>query len=385
MNHASKTIGIFIGTRPEVIKLAPLIFELRKNSEFRVLVFFTGQHEELLTSTAKIFGISADRSLNIHRKEGGLTELTSELMHGCTEILNQERLHLVIVQGDTSTAMVSSLAAFYKQIPVAHIEAGLRTHNLKAPFPEELNRQIIARIATLHYAPTHSAKKNLLAEGIKSSYIVVTGNTSVDAIEWVMQSFSEKFKTPTFFTKELILVTVHRRESWNENLSSICKALKQIAKNRPQCSIFIPVHPGPTVRATLIAELSNISQIHLLDPIPYNEFIALLARSRLVMTDSGGVQEDACALHIPTLVLREYTEREETIKNGTGILTGTNTSKIIQEVNQILNTPNSCRFGYPPNPFGDGQAATRISKSISQWFATGKPNLHSSMQFCIDP
>ena len=382
MSPASKTIGVFIGTRPEVIKLAPLIFELKQNSDYRVLVVFTGQHKDLLTSTAKIFGITPDRHIEMNRKKGNLTELTSELIRGCSKILKEENPDLVVVQGDTCTAMVSSLAAFYEELPVAHVEAGLRTHNLKAPFPEELNRQIIARIATMHFAPTAQAKKNLLAEGVPSSSIVVTGNTSVDAIQWLIHGPCLKHKIPPPPAGETVLVTVHRRESWYENLHSICEALRHIAQCRPQCHIYIPVHPGPAVKNTLHKELSNIPQIYLLDPLPYDEFIDLMSQSSLVMTDSGGVQEDACALRVPTIILREFTEREETVKVGAGIITGTDSSKIIDAVNRILNgNSKNKRKKKIPNPFGDGQAARRILKAITQWFANGKPSLRSSQQF----
>lgn len=380
MNRASKTIGVFIGTRPEVIKLAPLIFELKQHSNYRVLVIFTGQHKDLLTSTAKIFGIVPDRCLEMDRHEGNLIELTSELIRGCAQVLNEEKPDLVVVQGDTSTAMVASLAAFYKELPVAHVEAGLRTHNLQAPFPEELNRQIIARIATLHFAPTEIAKNNLLTEGVPSSSIVVTGNTSVDTIHWLLNGSDKKLGGHTHSFDESILVTVHRRESWNENLHSICKAIRQIAASRPQCAIHIPVHPGPTVN-TLVKELSDMPQIHLLDPLPYDEFIALMSKSDLVMTDSGGVQEDACALHTPTLILRDFNEREESLRIGECVMTGTDSAKIIVEANRILDQRNEPHQRPLPNPFGDGQATKRILQSITQWFNNGNPTLAPSQQF----
>ena len=383
MNLGSKTIGIFIGTRPELIKLAPVIFELKKTPIYKVLVIFTGQHKELLTTTAKIFGIEPDYSINMNRVQGTLSELTSELIQSCDDVLNKENIDLVIVQGDTSTAMVASLAAFYQEIPVAHIEAGLRTHNLKEPFPEELNRQIISRIANMHFAPTPAAKGNLISEGISNSSIVVTGNTSIDAIHWLIESSAKNIdEAPSANDKESILVTVHRRESWHEHLHSICKAVRHIAQNRPHCTIYIPIHPIHTVEDVFREDLANVPEIKLLQPLPYDEFVTLMLHSQLVMTDSGGVQEDACTLQIPTIILRNFTEREEGLKENCVLMTGTESSKIIDAANLLLDSrKNSKKTNLVDNPFGDGQAAKRIRESINNWFTTSKMALNSLQEF----
>ena len=378
MSRDSKVISVFVGTRPEMIKLAPVIFELRKNPSYLVRIIFTGQHKELLTQTAKIFSIRPDCYLYLKRSQGTLSELAVRLMNGCTKILRNNEIDLVVVQGDTSTALIAALTAFYEGVAVAHVEAGLRTYDLSKPFPEESNRQIIARLASIHFAPTAQARKNLLSEGIDTASVVVTGNTAVDALQWVMRTSNfELWSSELHSSGERILVTIHRRESWHEQLHSICHGLKKIVNSRPQCSIVIPVHPGQTVKNTLLQELSGIPQIRLLDPQPYDRFVVMMAQSALILTDSGGVQEDACALHRPVLVLRDTTERQEAVKSGFARLVGTNGDEIASQVNRVLdNDVENSQLYRVANPFGDGHAATRIASAIDSWFAK-KPILLS--------
>jgi UDP-N-acetylglucosamine 2-epimerase (non-hydrolysing) len=382
MNPDFKKIAVFIGTRPEVIKLFPVISALRKRNRHLVDVIFTGQHKEILKKTAAIFGLAPDLHVSLRRSGTALSTLTSSLIAGCSKTLAQRQHDLVIVQGDTSTAMASSLAAFYAEIPIAHVEAGLRTQNLQSPFPEELNRQLIARMASIHFAPTGLARSNLVAEGIDPSLIVLTGNTSVDSLNWMLQSSPRRANQSTTELGESILVTVHRRESWRDKLSMICAALRQIVRQRPQCQVRFPLHPNPAVQNSVGKELANIPQIRLMPPVAYDKFIALIAQSSLVMTDSGGVQEDACALHKPTLVLREFTERTESIKLGLQVLVGMNEHEIVRHANRILdNDTEHSQLHRCANPFGDGRAAERISSSLDRWFTKNDPSLPFSQQF----
>lgn len=373
-------ICVFIGTRPELIKLAPVIRALKASpaAPWRVVTVFTGQHEELVTQAADVFAIAPDRQLHIARHDDSLAALSARLLVAVDDLLKQDEPDLAIVQGDTTTVLCTALAAFYRHIAVAHVEAGLRTHDLSQPFPEEANRTLVARLASLNFAPTEDAMKALLAEGVARQTISVTGNTVIDAVmriapEAVGPQVLARYDVPPA-GGPLILVTMHRRESWDHGIASACRALKRLSDERPGLRIVLPVHPGQTVRRRVMGELANQAGVFLLPPLDYREFLAFAAEASLFVSDSGGLQEEGAALHKPVLVLRDKTERREAIDAGTARLVGTDTANIVAEVGRLLDDKELYRrMSTAPNPFGDGHAAARITGAIAQWFASRQP------------
>jgi UDP-N-acetylglucosamine 2-epimerase (non-hydrolysing) len=364
-----------LGTRPEAIKLAPLALLLAgRPLQFRVRVCVTAQHRSLLDGVLTRFGVVPDFDLNVMRPDQSLAGLTARILEGLDPILERESPDIVLVQGDTTTTLAGALAAFYRRIPVGHVEAGLRTHNFDHPFPEELNRVLTTRLAALHFAPTPRAAAVLRAEGASEHSIFVTGNTGIDALLYARDrletgawpGFNEVILDPA---KYLILMTAHRRESFGAPLQNICAAVRTLA-GRGDVEIVYPVHPNPNVRGVVEPLLSGIPGVHLIQPLDYLPFVDLMRRADLLLTDSGGIQEEAPSLGKPVLVLRETTERQEAIDAGLARLVGSDPERIVAAATEVLN---STRRGEPvtraANPFGDGGACPRIADVILSFFS----------------
>jgi len=364
-----KVLTVF-GTRPEAIKLAPVIRELRKHFEANCRVCVTAQHRQMLDQVLRLFEIRADHDLNIMQNNQSLSYVTASVLRKLEEVIQKERPDWVLVQGDTTTTMAASLAAFYQRVKVAHIEAGLRTWNKFHPFPEEINRKVADAVADLHFAPTHQAKENLLREGISAESILVTGNTVVDAL---LEAISLPFQIKGTPIEEVpldgnrvILVTAHRRENFGKPLREICLALKQIAEQYPDdVHIVYPVHFNPNVWGPVYSMLKGIHNISLLPPLDYHSFVNLMNRSYLILTDSGGLQEEAPGLGKPVLVMREVTERPEGIQAGTVRMAGVTMERIVQEVSHLLEDGEEYRhMAQAVNPYGDGRASGRIVNAL---------------------
>ncbi len=374
-----KKISIIFGTRPEAIKLAPVILGLRGHKDLRAHVCVTAQHREMLDQVLEVFRIHPQADLGIMRPDQTLSQLTSRAVQGIDAYLQREKPDLVLVQGDTTTTFIASLVSFYHGIPVGHVEAGLRTGNLKAPWPEEANRVLTTRLTSIHFAPTHSNRQNLLDEGVNPKDIFITGNTVIDAlllavkrartsapaIPGISRPLFDKFgKSP------MVLITGHRRESFGAGFRSICEAIGEVAGRFPKVEFVYPVHLNPNVRKTvlgMLGEKNGRENVHLIDPIPYLPFVALMERCNLVLTDSGGIQEEAPSLGKPVLVMREATERSEAIRAGVARLVGTNRPDIVREASRLLNDPRAYRrMSRKQNPYGDGKAAKRIIEILER-------------------
>ncbi len=368
-----KKILLVFGTRPEAIKMAPLVKEFKKHADkFETKVCVTAQHREMLDQVLSFFEIVPEYDLNLMRPGQNLYQLTADVITGLKPILEEFMPDIVFVHGDTTTSTAAALAAFYADCRVAHVEAGLRTYNKYAPFPEEMNRQLTSRIADYNFAPTEKAKKNLLGEKIASETIITTGNTVIDALLWAQNKlksyedeeiqYLKKFINPS---KRLILVTGHRRENFGEGFLSICKAIKQTAEENRDVQIIYPVHLNPNVQKPVYELLNNLQNVSLISPLAYPAFVWLMMQSYLILTDSGGVQEEAPSLGKPVLVMRETTERPEAIDAGTVRLVGTDTAKIITSVKELLTNPavyNEMNTAH--NPYGDGNACRKIVKHL---------------------
>lgn len=363
-----KKILIIIGTRPEAIKMAPIISALKKEELFSVKVVATAQHRELLDQVLSVFGICPDIDMNAMQKNQSLMLLTSKLFTGFGAIFEEEKPDVVLAQGDTTSVFVAAIAAFYLKIPFGHIEAGLRTLDIKNPFPEEFNRVVASKVATWHFAPTESSRKNLLREGVPDKSITVTGNTVIDALLSVVD---RAISTPVLLDpeKKLILLTTHRRENFGAPLEQICLAVIALLKENSDIQFLFPVHPNPNVRKIVNELLGDNPQIFLCEPLEYLPFIAAMKRSYLIMTDSGGVQEEAPALSKPVLVLRNETERPEAVKAGVARLIGTDVEKIISAVQTLLDDKKVyLSMAKGVSPYGDGHAAKRIVKVLKEHF-----------------
>ncbi len=360
---------IVFGTRPEAIKMAPLVNTLRASAALDVRVCVTAQHREMLDQVLRLFDISPDHDLDLMRPGQSLTELTCNILQGMEHVLAAERPDWVLVHGDTSTSMATSLAAFYQKIDIAHVEAGLRTNNLHAPWPEEANRQITGRLAGLHFAPTAEAKRNLLNEGVPPASIHVTGNTVIDALLSVSRLMDEdallrqKLEGEFSFldpAKRMILVTGHRRENFGPGFEEICAALKDIAAE-PDVQVVYPVHLNPQVQEPVRRILGESDNIHLIEPLDYMPFVYLMKRSHMILTDSGGIQEEAPSLGKPVLVMRETTERPEAVAAGTVRLVGADRDRIVQETRRLLRDDSAFRaIAVAHNPYGNGYACVRM-------------------------
>ncbi|MGK0545742.1 non-hydrolyzing UDP-N-acetylglucosamine 2-epimerase [Halomonas cupida] len=368
-----KTLCVF-GTRPEAIKMAPLVQALDADDRFDASVCVTGQHREMLTQVLSVFEIKPDYDLKVMQPGQDLTDVTTAILQGMRQILKQQAPDIVLVHGDTATTFATTLACYYQQIPVGHVEAGLRTGNIYSPWPEEANRKLTGALAALHFAPTESSKDNLLKEGVSPSKIHVTGNTVVDALVNVVDkiessselkaSFNEQFSFLNPSSKT-ILVTGHRRESFGGGFDRICRALKDTAINNPDVDIVYPVHLNPNVMEPVNRLLSGVKNIHLIEPQDYLPFVYLMNRAHIILTDSGGIQEEAPSLGKPVLVMRDTTERPEAVRAGTVKLVGTETNTIIKELDTLLKDQVSYHeMSRAHNPYGDGKAAQRILDSL---------------------
>jgi UDP-N-acetylglucosamine 2-epimerase (non-hydrolysing) len=365
---------IIFGTRPEAIKMAPLVNQFLKDNRFETKVCVTGQHREMLDQVLDFFDITPDYDLSLMKPNQNLYNLTGEVISGLKPILESFKPDFVFVHGDTTTTMAASIAGFYAGAKVCHVEAGLRTHNMLSPFPEEMNRQVAGSVATYHFAPTTKSQDNLLKENILKENILVTGNTVIDALlessNRVANLDNEdviELKKTVNFSKRILLVTGHRRENHGQGFINICAALKEIAIKNSDIEIIYPVHLNPNVLKPVNELLAEVKNIHLVKPLSYPSFVWLMNQSYLIITDSGGVQEEAPSLGKPVLVMRDTTERPEAVDAGTVILVGTDTQKIIKETQELLdNSKKYTSMSSLHNPYGDGKACERIIDFISK-------------------
>jgi UDP-N-acetylglucosamine 2-epimerase (non-hydrolysing) len=380
-----KRVLLVFGTRPEAIKMAPLVHEFKKYPEqFETLVCVTGQHREMLDQVLELFQIKPDVDLNIMKNGQDLYDVTSRVLVGMRDVLNALSPDVVFVHGDTTTSMAAALAAFYRQIPVAHVEAGLRTGNIYSPWPEEMNRLITGRIATYHFAPTPLSRQNLIKENVNDGRIIVTGNTVIDALHWVVNKIhSDKELKNTLHEnvlhfgyeanrikegRRLVLITGHRRENFGDGFLNICHAIKTLANSFLDVDFVYPVHLNPNVQKPVIEVLGKgRNNVYLIDPLPYLEFVYLMERSYLILTDSGGIQEEAPGLGKPVLVMRDTTERPEAVDAGTVLLVGADQNRIEQGVSALLEDDNLYKkMSEAVNPYGDGSACIRIVQTFME-------------------
>jgi UDP-N-acetylglucosamine 2-epimerase (non-hydrolysing) len=363
-----KVLFIF-GTRPEAIKLAPVILELRQRPQFEVRVSVTAQHREMLDQVLETFSIRPDHDLGIMRPGQDLFEVTARCVTELRPVLEEERPDWVLIQGDTTTVFAAALAAFYLDISVGHVEAGLRTFDKRRPFPEEINRRLTTQLADLHFAPTETARRNLLNEGIADEAISVTGNTVIDALFFIREKYRPSWPPvpslrPTAAGKRVVLVTGHRRESFGAGFERICEALRQVAA-RPDVEIVYPVHLNPNVQGPVYRVLGGLPNVQLIEPVSYVPFVGLMERSYLILTDSGGIQEEGPSLGKPVLVMREVTERPEAVEAGTVRLVGSDVAAIRDGVFHLLDEPDEYqRMSRAHSPYGDGKAARRIADRL---------------------
>lgn len=366
-----KVMSVF-GTRPEAIKMAPLIKELEKNSAIESKVCVTAQHREMLDQVLTLFNIVPEYDLNIMKKKQTLSSITTEVLNNLNDIFVEETPDIVLVHGDTTTTFASALAAFYNKIKVGHIEAGLRTYDKYFPFPEEMNRKLTGSIADLHFAPTSTNKNNLLREGINEKNIFITGNTVIDAMNYTVDvdyKFQNEYLNKIDYNKKIIMVTAHRRENWGSGIENICKALLEVKKSNNDVEIIYLVHLNPIVKDMVHRYLEGIEGIHLLSPLDTRETHNLMQKSYFIMTDSGGIQEEAPHLGKPVLVLRDVTERIEAVEAGTVKLVGVDESNIIKEANKLLKDKEEYyKMSKATNPYGDGKASKKIVDGIVDYF-----------------
>ena len=381
-----KKVMLVFGTRPEAIKMAPLVKELQKYPEtYKTIVCVTGQHRQMLDQVLTLFEITPDYDLDIMRQGQDLYDITARVLVGLRDVLKEAQPDVVLVHGDTTTSTASALAAFYQQIPVGHVEAGLRTHNIYSPWPEEVNRQITGRIASYNFAPTQLSKSNLLREAVSESSITVTGNTVIDALYWVVNKIKEdkalnnELKSILSASgydverlacgKKLVLITGHRRENFGEGFINMCTAIKDLAAKYPDVDFVYPMHLNPNVRKPIHEvfgeDLSNLGNMFFIEPLEYLSFVYLMEKSTIVLTDSGGIQEEAPGLGKPVLVMRDTTERPEALEAGTVKLVGTDYDKIMSEVSSLLDSQIYYdTMSKAVNPYGDGLACGRIAKAL---------------------
>jgi UDP-N-acetylglucosamine 2-epimerase (non-hydrolysing) len=366
---------VVFGTRPEAIKLAPVIMAFRRSSDvFDVRLCVTAQHREMLDQVLEVFDLHADYDLDIMQRRQSLEAVTSRVIMNLKDVLQREKPAMVLVQGDTTTTFAASLGAYYARVPVGHVEAGLRTWRKFNPFPEEINRVLTTHLADLHFAPTIQARKNLLEEGVDSRRIFVTGNTVIDALMHVRKHVRAEVKQlenlfPRIdFQKRIILVTGHRRENFGRGFKDICEAIKTVARRHPEVEIVYPVHLNPNVQTPVKAILGGLANVHLLRPLEYRPFVFLMDRSYLILTDSGGVQEEAPSLGKPVLVMRNHTERPEAVRAGTVRLVGTDRLRIVREAELLLTNKSLYRrMSRAHNPYGDGKASGRIVRHVRKY------------------
>lgn len=381
-----KTVMLVFGTRPEAIKMAPLVKAFQAASDsFRTLVCVTGQHREMLDQVLHIFDIQPDYDLNIMKQGQDLYDVTSRVLLGLREVLKEARPDVVLVHGDTTTSTAAALAAFYAQIPVGHVEAGLRTHNIYSPWPEEMNRQLTGRMATWHFAPTPLSRQNLLAENVAEAQITVTGNTVIDALYWVVDKIKNDASLSQQLDAELqragydverlsggrklVLITGHRRENFGDGFIHMCTAIKDLTQRYPQVDFVYPMHLNPNVRKPIHQvfgqDLTGLGNMFFIEPLEYLSFVHLMEKSHIVLTDSGGIQEEAPGLGKPVLVMRDTTERPEALTAGTVKLVGTDYDKIVSAVSTLLDDEAAyIAMSHAVNPYGDGKACGRIVNTL---------------------
>ena len=381
-----KTVMLVFGTRPEAIKMAPLVKEFQKHPEtFKTVVCVTGQHRQMLDQVLQLFEINPDYDLNIMKQGQDLYDVTARVLTGMRDVLKEAQPDVVLVHGDTTTSTAAALAAFYMQIPVGHVEAGLRTHNIYSPWPEEMNRQITGRIATYNFAPTPLSKANLLREAVAQESITVTGNTVIDALYWVVNKIKEDKALNSELQallaqagydvnrlesgKKLVLITGHRRENFGDGFINMCTAIKDLTTKYPDVDFVYPMHLNPNVRKPIHEvfgeDLNNLGNMFFIEPLEYLSFVYLMEKSTIVLTDSGGIQEEAPGLGKPVLVMRDTTERPEALEAGTVKLVGTNYDKIVAEVSALLNDQaHYDAMSKAVNPYGDGLACGRIVEAL---------------------
>ncbi len=381
-----KKIMLVFGTRPEAIKMAPLVKEFQKHPDtFKTIVCVTGQHRQMLDQVLQLFDITPDYDLNIMKQGQDLYDVTARVLVGMRDVLKEAQPHVVLVHGDTTTSTAAALAAFYQQIPVGHVEAGLRTHNIYSPWPEEMNRQITGRIATYNFAPTPLSKSNLLREAITEESISVTGNTVIDALYWVVnkikedKALNEELQSLLLQAgydvnrladgKKLVLITGHRRENFGDGFINMCTAIRDLTQKYPDVDFVYPMHLNPNVRKPIHEvfgeDLSGLNNMFFIEPLEYLSFVYLMEKSNIVLTDSGGIQEEAPGLGKPVLVMRDTTERPEALEAGTVKLVGTNYNKIVEEVSLLLdNQDHYNTMSKAVNPYGDGLACGRIVETL---------------------
>ncbi|MBQ3190981.1 MAG: UDP-N-acetylglucosamine 2-epimerase (non-hydrolyzing) [Bacteroides sp] len=381
-----KTILLVFGTRPEAIKMAPLVKELQRiTDKFKTIVCVTGQHREMLDQVLHLFEIKPDYDLNIMKQGQDLYDVTARVLVGMRDVLKEAKPDIVLVHGDTTTSTAAALAAFYQQIPVGHVEAGLRTHNIYSPWPEEMNRLITGRIATYHFSPTQLSRQNLINENISEEKITVTGNTVIDTLYWVVNKINNDITLKTELQntlndsgydtnrlvegKKMVLITGHRRENFGEGFINMCTAIKNLTLKYPDVDFVYPMHLNPNVRKPIHQvfgeDLSNLNNMFFIEPLEYLSFVYLMEKSTIVLTDSGGIQEEAPGLGKPVLVMRDTTERPEALEAGTVKLVGTNYDKIVSEVSSLLeNQEYYDTMSKAVNPYGDGLACSRITKIL---------------------
>jgi len=363
-----KVMTVF-GTRPEAIKMAPLVKELKKREEIESKVCVTAQHRQMLDQVLNLFNIVPDYDLNVMQNMQTLSGITTKVLLGLEGVFKDAKPDIVLVHGDTTTTFAGSLAAFYNKIKIGHVEAGLRTYNKYFPYPEEMNRKLTSALADLHFAPTIHSKQNLLNEGIKGENIFVTGNTVIDAMEYTVEKNyvfnTEELNHINFKEKKVIMVTAHRRENWGEPLENICFALKELSQKYHDIEIIYLVHLNPIVKETVYKILGGVERVHLLPPLDTKETHNLMNRSYLILTDSGGLQEEAPHLGKPVLVLRDVTERPEAVEAGTAKVIGTDTERIVNEASILIDKKDEYKkMANAVNPYGDGKASIRITDSI---------------------
>ena len=383
-----KKILFVFGTRPEAIKMAPLVLEFKKYPlQYETVVCVSGQHREMLDTVLDLFQIVPDYDLNIMQANQDLYDVTNRILTGLRDVLKQVKPDLVFVHGDTTTSTTAALAAFYQQIPVAHVEAGLRTGNIYSPWPEEMNRLLTGRLATYHFAPTPLAKQNLLKENVYEKSIEVTGNTVIDALHWVVNRIADNNDLSLSLQcdlvqkgydinrllrgQQMVLITGHRRENFGEGFLNICQAIKQLADTFPNIDFVYPMHLNPNVRKPVLDILGNAgNNVFLIEPLSYLPFVYMMQKSLLILTDSGGVQEEAPGLGKPVLVMRDTTERPEAVEAGTVMLVGTDKNKIINGVSDLVNNINDLydSMSHAENPYGDGKACDRIVKWLMKQY-----------------
>ncbi len=363
-----KVMSVF-GTRPEAIKMCPLVLELQKYEEIESIVCVTAQHREMLDQVLDLFGITPDYDLDIMKTRQSLAGITTRVLEGMEEVLKKDRPDIVLVHGDTSTSFVAALAAFYEQIPVGHVEAGLRTYDIYSPFPEEMNRQLTGRIAEMHFSPTMRNYDNLIRENVDSEKIYITGNTVIDALKTTVKDDyvfeNECLRSIDFENKRVIVVTAHRRENLGKPLEDICTAIGEIVDEYPDTEVVYPVHLNPAVREVAWKILGDNPRVHLVDPLDVSELHNAIAKSFMVMTDSGGIQEEAPALAKPVLVLRRETERPEAVAAGTVKIAGVDKDVIKKLAKELLDSPEAYnKMAQAANPYGDGEASRRTCEAI---------------------